>query len=77
MKRGGGIHTVPVPRGDGWQFQVAGVVSQPFSTKRAAMKAARYLARRLKVEHTIHRLDGRISQKNSYGNDSCPPRDKR
>jgi hypothetical protein len=27
------------------------------------------LAQRLKVEHTVHRKDGVIGEKNSYGND--------
>jgi hypothetical protein len=29
------------------------------------------------VEHTIHRGDGQISEKNSYGNDPHPPKDGR
>lgn len=29
------------------------------------------------VEHTVKKLDGTIGEKNSYGNDANPPRDKR
>jgi hypothetical protein len=38
-------------------------------TKEAAEEAGREIARRLRVEHTIHRQDGEITEKNSYGND--------
>jgi hypothetical protein len=33
------------------------------------------MARVGKVEHTIHGKNGRISAKNSYGNDPFPPKD--
>ena len=36
--------------------------------------AGREFARQYKVEHTIHNENGEISEKNSYGNDSFPPR---
>lgn len=29
------------------------------------------------TEHVIHNSNGRISEKNSYGNDPCPPKDKK
>ena len=76
MHRGGGVHTVPTPDG-GWKNEVIGTVVGPYVLKRAAVKAGRALARQLRVEHTIHRKDGVISEKNSYGQDSCPPRDAR
>ena len=59
----------------GWKNEVVGTVVGPYVLKRAAVKAGRSLARQLRVEHTIHRKDGVISEKNSYGQDSCPPRD--
>ena len=43
----------------------------------AASGAGREIARGLRVEHTIHREDGQISEKNSYGADPCPPKDGR
>jgi len=74
MHRGGGVHTVPAAQG-GWKNEVVGTVVGPYVPKRAAVKAGRALARQLRVEHTIHRKDGVISEKNSYGNDPYPPRD--
>ncbi len=32
-------------------------------------------AKKKKVEHVIHNKDGKISDKDSYGNDPFPPRD--
>lgn len=33
-------------------------------------------AKELKVEHVIHNMDGKISDKDSYGKDPNPPKDK-
>lgn len=43
-----------------------------FDTKDQAVQAGRDLARDRQVEHVIHGTDGRIHERNSYGND---PRD--
>ena len=75
MKRGGGIHTVPNKGGAGWRNVLDGQPVTSFRTKRLAVLVGRDVARALKVEHTIHRKDGVISAKNSYGKDSYPPRD--
>lgn len=78
MKRGGGVHTVPAPDDKpGWWNRVDGVVMTRHSSKEAAVEAGRVIARLLRKEHTIHRTDGVITEKNSYGNDPCPPRDGR
>jgi hypothetical protein len=76
MKRGGGVHTVPVagPR-TGWCNEVNGTVLSRHRLKEAAVAAGREIAKKLEVEHTIHRGDGVMTEKNSYGNDPCPPRD--
>ena len=78
MKQGGGVHTVPVPEseGKGWRNKVDGVVLSRHRTKEVAVATGREIARRLKVEHTIHNEDGEIGEKNSYGNDPNPPKDK-
>jgi hypothetical protein len=75
MKRGGGVHTSPKSEGSGWINQVNGKVVSRHRTKAVAVAAGREIAKGLKVEHTIHRTDGVISEKNSYGNDPFPPRD--
>ena len=47
----------------------------PLSVSTKEVAAGREIAKRLKVEQTIHRADGVITEKNSYGNDPFPPRD--
>jgi hypothetical protein len=76
MKRGGGVHTVPNKGGAGWVNEENGKVISTHQTKETAVKAGRTVARREEVEHTIHRRDGTIGEKNSYGKDSDPPKDK-
>jgi hypothetical protein len=75
MKRGGGVHTVPADNGKGWVNKVDGKVQSSHRLKYVAVAAGREIATRLEVEHTIHREDGVIAEKNSYGNDPFPPRD--
>ena len=75
MKRGGGVHTAPKREGSGWINQQDGKVLSRHRTKEVAVAAGREIAQRLKVEHTIHREDGVITEKNSYGNDPFPPKD--
>ncbi len=77
MKRGGGVHTVPARVGRGWWNKLEGRVVSRHRLKREATAAGRQIARRLAVEHTIHRRDGLIAETNSYGHDPCPPRDAR
>jgi hypothetical protein len=75
MERGGGVHTVPSPEGDGWWNKVDGKVRSRHRLKDRAVEAGREIARLLRVEHTIHLADGTIGEKNSYGLDPFPPRD--
>ena len=75
MKRGGGVHTVPNPVGSGWANEVSGTLVSRHRRKSAAVALGRRMARVGKVEHTIHGKNGRISAKNSYGNDPHPPED--
>jgi Uncharacterized protein conserved in bacteria (DUF2188) len=77
MKRGGGVHTAPAAGRAGWSNQVDGRVVSRHRLKSEAVAAGRQIARGLRVEHTIHREDGQISEKNSYGNDPHPPKDGR
>lgn len=48
-----------------------------YETKAEAQAAGREKAINNGSEHIIHGLDGKIQNKNSYGNDPCPPRDKK
>jgi hypothetical protein len=74
MKRGGGVHTVPAP---GWWNEMDGKILSKHKEKADAVEAGREIARQLQVEHTIHRADGVITEKNSYGNDPFPPKDEK
>lgn len=76
MTRGGGVHTVPAGP-SGWMNEMAGRVLSRHQTKADAVTAGRCYAQREGVEHTIHNRNGVIAEKNSYGNDRCPPRDGR
>ena len=70
MKRGGGVHTVRAPkRIVVWYNKVNGRIATLHPTKRAAVQVGRWLARANQLEHTIHRKDGVITEKNSYGRD--------
>lgn len=76
-KRGKDVHTVPNSGGSGWVNKVSGQVTSTHRTQGAAAEAGRRLAKQLETEHVIHGRDGQIREKNSYGNDPLPPRDKR
>ena len=64
-----------VPRGDKWAVRKAGAerVTRHFGTQREAVEAARGLARNQGGEVFIHGRDGRIRERDSYGNDPFPP----
>jgi len=51
--------------------------SKIFNTKIDAVDYSRNVAKNDKVEFAIHNKDGKISNKNSYGNDPYPPRDRK
>lgn len=71
------IHTVPA--GNKWAVKKERV-EKPVSMhnlKERAMEKAVSIAKKDRVEHVIHGKDGRIQDKDSYGKDPNPPRDKR
>ena len=65
------IHTLPATTKDGWVNRREGSDQNldRHRTKAEAQAAGRELARRDGTEHIVHTRDGRISQRNSYGND--------
>lgn len=71
-------HVVPNPAG-GWDVERNGAErpSHHFNTKQAAIDKARDISRNQGTELVIHGQDGKIQQKDSHGNDPCPPRDNR
>lgn len=68
-----------VPKEDGWAVRKEGAsrASSLHSTQRDAISAGRDLARRNQTELVIHRPNGQIRDSDSYGNDPCPPKDKK
>lgn len=68
------IHTVRTEGGWGNKREGSNRVSKTYDTKSEAQAAGRETARRTKTEHVIHRRDGTIGEKNSYGNDTYPPK---
>lgn len=63
----------------GWSVKKSGAkkATKNFSTQGEAISLAREIAKNQKTELYIHRENGRIRDKNSYGNDPCPPKDKK
>lgn len=63
------VHTVK--HGDGWANRKEGAsrVSNTAPTKAESQAKGRDMAKADKVEHVIHKADGKIGEKNSYGND--------
>lgn len=47
------------------------------NTKIEAVSAARLLSTRSGSEMVVHGVNGKIQYSNSYGNDPCPPKDKK
>lgn len=65
-----------VPRADGWAVRGAGNsrVTSTHGTQAEAQAAAREIAIKQKSEVVIHRPNGQIRAKDSYGNDPNPPK---
>lgn len=61
--------------GDGWAVmqEKAQRASGLFDTQQAAFNRAREIARNNQQEVCIHRPNGQIRAKHSYGPDTCPP----
>lgn len=59
-----------------WKSKVEGSsrAAHTGGTKAEQQAVGRAMARDRGVEHSIRNLSGRIGEKNSYGNDSNPPR---
>ena len=68
-------HVTPHPNG-GWQVKGAGneKATVRTTTQAEAITVARNIAINQGAEVVIHRPNGQIRDKNSYGNDPFPPR---
>lgn len=65
-----------VPSGGKWAVRKAGAsrASNTFNTQQEAIARGREIARAQQTELYIHGQDGRIRERNSYGNDPYPPK---
>jgi len=65
-----------VPDDNGWAVRGAGSrrASSIHSTQDEAISAGREIARNQRSELYIHGRNGRIRERDSYGNDPFPPR---
>ena len=68
-------HVTPHPNG-GWQVKGAGnsKATVRTNTQKEAISVARQLSKNQSSEMIIHRSNGQIREKNSYGNDPFPPK---
>ena len=66
-----------VPNNGHWQVKKAGAqkATKNFNTQKEAINYARNIAITQSSELVIHGRDGRIRDKDSFGNDPCPPKD--
>ena len=67
-------HVVPVDDSWGVRGEENERLTSIHDTQAEAIEAAREIARNQQSELVIHRRDGRIRDKDSYGPDSFPPR---
>lgn len=67
-----------VPKDNGWAVKGAGnsKVTKTFETQKDAIDFGKQIAKNQESELVIHRKDGTIRDKDSYGNDPAPPIDK-
>jgi len=70
-------HIVPHP--DGWAVKGEGNTraTSVHKTQNEAIQAGRQIAKNQGAENVIHRPNGQIRDKDSYGKDPCPPHDKK
>jgi hypothetical protein len=68
------VHVVPRP--EGWAVEKSGSkrASVVTETQKEAVDAGKKIAQRERSELVIHGENGRIREKNSYGNDPYPPK---
>lgn len=71
-------HVVHREGGKEWAVMKEGAsrASKNFTNQADAVKYAIEQARKEKAELYVHRRDGTIRERRSYGNDPLPPRDK-
>ena len=71
-------HVVPSPAG-GWAVKNSGAsrASRTFDTQAEAVKYGRDAAKKIQAEFYVHGKDRTIKERNSYGRDPFPLKDKK
>lgn len=77
MSKGKNQYVVPTEKGWGVRGEGNEKLTVITNTKSEAINVGREIARNQGSELTILGKDGRIQNKNSYGNDPNPPRDRK
>ena len=69
-KARGNVHVVKQPGRSRWNVKQGGEVQSSHRTQASAIDKGTPLAKRDKVDVVVHRPDGRIRSKDSYGNET-------
>lgn len=77
MSKGKNQYVVPTEDGWGVRGQGNSKITVKTGTKAEALKLGTQIAKNQQSELTILKKNGRIQNKNSFGNDPFPPRDKK
>jgi uncharacterized protein YdaT len=74
MSKGKNQHIVSHP--EGWAVQPEGSkkATQVFNTQKEAIAKGKEIAKNQQSELIIHNREGKIREKNTYGNDPHPPK---
>jgi type IV secretory pathway TrbL component len=77
MTKGKNQHVVKHP--EGWAVKGAGnsKATKVTNTQAEAINIAQNIARNQQSDTKIHGAKGKIRAGNSYGNDPCPPKDRK
>ena len=73
------LHVVHNSDRGGWDIKKPNAerVSAHCDTKAEAVRIGKGMAKNQNAEMVTHLMNGQIQNPNSYGKDSCPPRDKK
>ena len=77
MNNGKNQHVVKHP--DGWAVKGSGNsrATKVVTTQKQAITIAQEIAKNQNSDTKVHGRDGKIRAGNSYGNDPCPPKDRK
>ncbi len=75
--KGKNQHVVKTENGWGVRGEGNSRLTKRTDTQKEAIQVATEIARNQKSDTKIHGVNGQIRGGNSYGNDPCPPKDKK